>query len=144
MKFEPKTEEQINEENLMPAGVYDFEIVEASDEVSQNSGQEMIKLKIKTFNAKGSARFLFDYLVANLQFKSIQASKACGIYDKYEKGELYAHDFVGKCGKFELGIQEASGQYPARNSVKRYNYDEVDPQVKQADTKPPIDDQIPF
>ena len=41
MRFTPKTEEQIHEENLFPEGEYDFQCIEANDAVSK-SGNEMI------------------------------------------------------------------------------------------------------
>ncbi len=38
MQFTPKTEKQLAEESLLPAGVYDFEVLKAEDAVSKSSG----------------------------------------------------------------------------------------------------------
>ena len=48
-----------------PSGTYDFEIHDASEEISKASGAEMIKLTIYIFNADGDRRTVFDYLLSS-------------------------------------------------------------------------------
>lgn len=120
MQFTPKTEKEIAEENLWPVGEYGFEITEAYDKVS-NSGNEMIELKLKVFNAEGGFKFIRDYLLESLSYKLRHAATACGAIGKYESGQLVAGDFVGATGFVKLGIdKDKTGKYPDKNAVKDY------------------------
>lgn len=140
MRFAPKTEEQLHSENLLPVGIYPFEIVEATDQVSK-SNNEMIKLAIKVWDSEGSERFIYDYLLESMAFKLRHAAAACGLLAKYESGELLSGDFVNKTGSLKLAIKkDKSGQYPDQNSVADYI-------VKSEATALPADvlkDEIPF
>lgn len=143
MKFAPKTEEQITQENLIPAGVYPFEIVRATDEVSK-SQNEMIKLAIKVWDAEGAERFVYDYLLESMAFKLRHCAYACGLGDNYEQGTLHADDFVGRTGSLKLGIKkDKSGQYPDANQVNDYIVSES-PQIDPAPLNKMLNDEIPF
>jgi hypothetical protein len=48
MRFEPKTEAELARAALIKPGEYDFEVVNATEEISK-SGNEMIKLRLKIF-----------------------------------------------------------------------------------------------
>lgn len=131
MRITPKTEEQLKEESniLWPDGEYEFEIsdkatfgqkeVRTDDGVS-SSGNDMIVLVVRVFNASGKPRFLTDYLTEAMGFKLRHACDACGLLDKYQSGELHAHDFIGKFGKLLLKTQPAKGEYKAKNVVDDY------------------------
>jgi hypothetical protein len=150
MKFAPKTEKQIAEENLWPAGEYGFEIGEAHDKVSK-SNNEMIHLKLKVFNNEGSMRFVDDYLLEEMAYKLRHAAEACGLLTQYESGTLLASDFVGKLGYLKLKIQkDKTGNYPDKNVVGDYIVKDV-VQVSD-DTSPPtghpasapMNDEVPW
>lgn len=129
MQITPKTDKELAEFGLWEKGQYDFECYEASDEVSKSSGAEMIKLKLKVYNAEGQMALLDDYLMDAMPHKLKHACQAMGIEDEYNKGKLVPYLFEGKKGKLELVVQkgklknkdEPNGDsWPDRNSVKDY------------------------
>jgi hypothetical protein len=120
MKFQPKSEKEIVEENLIPAGVYDFEIFSAKDTLSK-AQNEMIELDIKVFLPEGGYRFVKDYLLESIAYKLRHAADACGLLEQYNSGALLGSDFTFKTGKLKLDIQkDKTGQYADKNTVKDY------------------------
>lgn len=120
MKFQPKTEKEIAEENLLQKGIYDFEVLHAEDAVSKG-GNEMIVLSLHVFDDQGRARSLKDYLLESIAHKLRHASDACQLLDKYEAGNLAAVDFISKTGKLKIGIKsDKTGQYADKNMVADY------------------------
>jgi hypothetical protein len=120
MKFTPKTQKEIDESNLMPAGIYDFEVVSAENAISKK-GNEMITLKLHVFDSEGAARIIFDYLQEALEYKLRHAADACGLIESYETGYLDAPDFIGKCGKVKIKIDKSKEpQYSDKNVVQDY------------------------
>lgn len=144
MKFAPKSEKEIAEENLIKPGFYDFEVVDATEKTSK-SGNEMIELKLNVFDGD-SPRIVIDYLLESMAFKLRHAADACGLLPNYEAGSLLADDFKGKSGKLKIKIdKDKSGQYADKNGVGDY--------VKREATAIPdgrpvapadLDDSIPF
>lgn len=131
MKFKPLSDKEIAEMNLWPEGVYGFEILAATDEVSK-SGNEMIKVKLAVFNNEGRQTVLFDYLLESMAFKLKHIAKVTGNLEKYDAGVLLAGDLVGKTGNLKLKIQkDKTGQYPDKNVVADYVVSEtaIDPQA---------------
>lgn len=150
MKFKPLSDKEIAEMNLWPEGVYGFEILAATDEVSK-SGNEMIKVKLAVFNNDGRQTVLFDYLLESMAFKLKHVAKVTGNLDKYEAGVLLAADLVGKSGNLKLKIQkDKTGQYPDKNVVADYVTNEVagDPQAPipagKSNGADIVEDNIPF
>lgn len=119
MRFTPKTEQQIEEENLLPAGTYDFECVEAEEAVSKK-GNEMIKVKLRVYRDDGSFIVLTDYLLEAFAKKLLHFCKAGGLMGVYEDGHLTTHHCKGVIGKAVLDIQPAEGKYAAKNIVEDY------------------------
>lgn len=145
MKFTPKTEEEVNAFSITPEGVYDFEIISAFDTTSK-AGNDMIKLMINFYDKEGNLKSIDDYLLEAMAYKLRHAAEACGLLKKYESGELEADDFVGKTGKFKLGISKGKakpdgGTYPDKNDVKDYI---VDTKAAKAKAAAAVDDEIPF
>jgi hypothetical protein len=105
-----------------PGGVYDFEVHEATDEVSKASGREQMKLALYVFNDTGQRRMVFDYLGTDekSQWKVRHFCAAVGLIPEYERGEIDAFDCVGKQGKLTLMVRPQRGEYPASNSVRDY------------------------
>jgi hypothetical protein len=141
MKVTPKTEEQISQENLLPAGIYPFEIMEAIDQISK-SNNEMIKLSIRIWDAEGGERFVYDYLLDSIAYKVRHCAYACELSEQYESGTLMASDFIGKTGSLKLGIRkDKSGQYPDQNQVNDYIVNEHATGVIPESVR---SDEIPF
>jgi hypothetical protein len=117
MRFTP-----VPEKKPLPKGKYQFEIARAEDTVSQNSGCEMIKLKVKLYNGgESSEAVVADYLLEALEYKLRHAAYACGAGEKYESGELCAADLEGKTGECLVDIEkDKTGKYQDKNVIKDY------------------------
>ena len=144
MQFKPKTEKEIQEMNLWPAGTYSFQIATATDEVSKTSGNEMIKLALNVYNAEGQCKIVYDYLLEVIPRKLKHLCDTVGLADKYEMGMLMANDLVDKTGELELVIQkDKTGQYADKNSVGDY-VGGSQKQSTKTSTGAALDDEIPF
>ncbi len=148
MRFTPKTEKEIQEANLIPVGIYPFEIVTAIDTQS-NARNDMIKLGIKLWDIEGNERHVYDYLLEVMEYKLRHCAYACGLGDKYESGVLAAADFEGRTGSLKLGIKkDKTGQYPDQNNVSDYIVkDNHENQAPKHDSRPVsaiLNDEIPF
>lgn len=154
MRLTPKSEQQIQNENLLPLGEYDFEILDA-EETTSKAGNDMIKMKVKIFTDDHGERTIFDYLMENVAYKLRHAAEACGLLESYESGVLDAEDFKRKVGRCKIGVQkDKSGQYPDRNVIQDYlidapKGDAPKPASSYARRQPAmagghIDDDIPF
>lgn len=165
--FQPLTEEELNKVNLVPDGVYNFEIISSTRKHSQ-AGNPMAELDIKYWDEHGQMRTIKDYLVFSSHPFTLRKIKhfcdSVGLGDEYNRGEL-RETLYGLCGKFIIGTQEGSiipteklkgkpegSRYPDRNVVMDYevildgenkinkksnNYEKI-----IADDK--FDDDIPF
>lgn len=143
MKFQSKSEKEIKEMNLLPAGEYDAEIGTAEDQVSQK-GNEMIKLDVTVFDAKGGRHFVFDYLLEAMAFKLRHAAEACGLLGKYETGLLTSDDFIGKGCRVKLKIDVSKdGKYPDKNVIADYVV-ELREMKNDKTVKEDLGDAIPF
>jgi len=109
--------EQSND--LLPGGVYEFEVVGASESISTN-GNDMIVLKLRV-GSNGTSKVVTDYIVAKQVRKVRMVARACGLLDLFESGEILAEHFMGRKGRVKLAIEKsANPQYPDRNVVDRY------------------------
>ncbi len=140
MKFTPKTNEELSSIGLIKDGVYNFDVLEASDETSK-SGNDMIKIKLGLWDERGVMRVIYDYLLEAMPHKLIHFCESTVGIDKYKSGELTAEDCVNKSGKVHITIEKGKekpegGLYPDRNSVKDY--------VKEDKTNDHLNDEIPF
>lgn len=132
MKFEHHEEEN-QTRNIVEPGEYDFEVIQATDTVSKEKKNEMIRLLLKVYTKEGETT-VFDYLVATEKgyWKIKQFCQAVGLLAKYEAKELNSYDCVNKTGRLELGIsKDKNNLYSDQNSVKRYiPEDEATPRRK--------------
>ena len=120
MNFAPKTEKQLAEERLIPAGNYPFEVI-ASEAKQSKAGNDMIELSLRVFMPDGSSRQLLDWLMEKMAYKLFHFCAYTGLAQKYEAGTLTAEDCNGRSGFVKIGIQaDKSGQYPDRNNVADY------------------------
>lgn len=120
MDFKPKDEKDLNSFDLLPDGsVYDFEVLEATDETSK-SGNDMIKLKIGIYTSEKIGPRIFDYLLEAMEAKLRHFCDSVGLLSEYEQGSLDAYSCRGRSGKCKIGIQPAKDTYPAKNVIKDY------------------------
>ena len=119
MRFTPKSQEEIDAENLLPKGEYDFEIIKAEDKVSK-SGNEMIEINMKVFKPDGGFQFVRDYLMEKMAFKLRHFCESIGQLEEYNAGQLQASNLVGACGVVKIDIEPASNGYAAKNTAKDY------------------------
>ena len=126
MKFTPKTEEQLAEENLIPNGVYDFEVLEAHPKVSKAAKQRgetepnMIHLKLKVYEDVDHGVFIDDYLMEQMAFKLRHFCEETGLIEVYNTGQLSADMCAGRAGKCKIGKGNPQEGYLPKNEVKDY------------------------
>lgn len=119
MEFQPKTEREIRDAMVLPAGTYDFEVTKA-EEATSKKGNPMIALTLNVFPADGtSPRQIRDWLVGSMELKLNRFCRATGLEEAYNAGELNAFACDGVSGKAKVGI-EPSAEYGDRNTVKDY------------------------
>lgn len=148
MKFTVKTEKDIQEANLFPAGTYPFEVIAAYDAVSK-AGADMIKLKNIVYLPDGEQRIVFDYLLDALPHKIRHLCEVGQIMTKYDSGSLEAGDLIGIKGNAKIVIAKGKNGYADSNSVSDYIVgDASQPDAKKSDKKkeekPFEEDSIPF
>lgn len=115
---DPLSREESRQGDVLPQGIYPFDVVEATDSRSK-SGNEMIKVRLRIHTPEGKQRILYDYLLEAMKFKLAHFFEAIGKWDVYERHEFSADDCYGS-GSLKLIIQEAKDGYAAKNSVDDY------------------------
>lgn len=134
MDFKPKTEKEIEEEALFPAGEYDFDVLTAEDTVSKSSGNSMIHVKIGVY-VGSQIRRIDDYLLPSMSAKLRHFCDTTGLLAKYESGTLEAADCFGRAGRVKISVDPAKDQYPAKNAVKDYICRQAKPLPTPAEKK---------
>lgn len=145
----PLSSKQLKEGNLIPTGVYNFQVVDAAEDVSK-AGNDMIKLQLKIWLEDGRERYVFDYLLEALEYKLGHFAEVTGLMDQYNNKTLNAIDCLHKCGSVKIGIKsDKTGQYADQNAV--LDYVNTPPgsllsPIPQQATKDDFinDDQLPF
>ena len=124
MRFQPKTDEQIEQEQTFgdpfPRGEYDVMVKEAKDDISKTTNNEQIKLMVVITNDDGHRRTAFDYLLEAMPKKLKSFCDACGLQEEYESGSLEAAHCRGQEMRAIVDIEPAKGDYPAKNVIKQY------------------------
>lgn len=151
MQFEKKTEKEIQEASLWPAGVYDFETVGADRAIggpqSKNPGMEYIKVSHMIFNAEGARHTVHGVLHPKMEAQLRHFCVVGNLMEKYEAGTLEATDCVGVTGKLKLKVKEASGNFPAKNEVQDFVVEKKDAaKAATAQTTAAVDENsdVPF
>lgn len=146
MRVDPKTEQEVEEAGLLPAGEYDFEIVDAEDTTSKK-GNDMLVVTLSIADTDGRDHKVIDYLVDAVAYKVRHFASAVGVLKEYEAGNIPAHLLRGRTGKCKLRLEPAKGEFRAKNSVNDYVKDGsgngAAPPPKQFVPKE-LDDDIPF
>lgn len=146
MRVNPKTEEEVQEDGLLPAGIYDFEVTDAEDTTSKK-GNDMVVLKLTISDADGRDRIVVDYLLEAIAYKLRHFASAVGLLKEYESGNLPAHLMKGRTGQCKLRIKPAQDDFRAKNEVSDY-IKAANGTVQQAapvkSFEKELDDEIPF
>lgn len=150
MQFQPRSEKEINEANLIPdKTTCDFEVLDAKNEKSKK-GNDMIHLKLKVFYGDGW-RMVDDYLLEAMAAKLRHFCEGTALLAVYNAGNLTAEDCVGQCGKVKIRLKAATDDFSAKNEVIDYVVKEKDQVLKKASnpeaatsTPTPEDDDVPF
>ena len=132
MQFQPKTDEQLADEAMLPEGVYDFTIDKATDTTSKKTGDPMIAVEMTLFSDKGDRR-IKDWLMEKMAWKLKHFAFSVGLGKEYEAGTLDATALVGRSGKVTLKKGKPQGDFAPRNEVRDY----VVPSEAEASTTKP-------
>ena len=147
MRFEPKTQKQIDEESLLPAGIFHFLVGSAEDRQSK-AGNDMAELKLKIEDESGRTFTVIDYLVATdgMAYKLRHFAETTGLLAEYEKGQMDAEIMEGRTGQCKIAVEPAKGTYRAKNIVTDYVIGADARTAAPAAPKTPdlVDDEIPF
>ena len=136
MRFDPKSEAEVNTGGaLWPRGEYDFEVVAAEETVSK-SGNEMIALELDIYDSAGKSKRIFDYLVGipEAQFKVRHFAAAVGLLAQYETGELGDEMLEGRTGRCKINIKKGTDGFADNNAVADY--------VKPVETEHVADESV--
>lgn len=125
MQFKPKTEKEIEEEMVFPAGEYDFDVLMAEDTTS-SKGNDMVKVKLRIY-VGSQVHYINDYLLPAMSAKLRHFCDTTGLLSKYETGRLEAADCSGRAGRVKIAVESAKAPYPAKNVVKDYIKGEAEP-----------------
>lgn len=145
LKFEPLSEKQIKELNLLEPGTYAFECVRAVSHTSKSSGKESIKLDL---NVKGQTRYyLITCYLTPGYIKLLKHFCDVGKLDNlYQSGCLIAQDCERVKGYVIVDIEAANGNYGAKNIIVDFVSDKVmaKPEDKTTSVATEFNDDIPF
>lgn len=147
MRVTPKTEQEVASAGLFKAGVYDFEVMDATEKQSK-AGNDMLELKIRAYDAEGKQQTIFDYLVDTdgSAYKVRNFAVAVGMLKQYDSGNLPAHSMIGLTGQCRVIIKkDRSGEYPDKNAITDYvKAGTPATNVGGPRAEPDLDDSIPF
>ncbi len=137
-------ESQEREEKLLSEGESTFEVISATSATSQ-SGNAMIRVKMKVWDSNGKSGFVDDFLMAGDSSFFIKKVKGfcetIGLLDKYNSGKLSADDInSGLTGECFLIRKPYKGEL--QNSIK--NYIKKDKITGSPTTNTDLNDDIPF
>ena len=119
LEFQPKTEKEVSEAMLAPAGDYDFEVLKAEDATSK-TGNPMITVTIGLYRDGSVKNRVTDYLLPAMEAKLRHFCDTTGLLARYEAGTLEAADCEGRAGQVRIVVDPAKDKYQAKNSVKDY------------------------
>ena len=121
MEFNPTDGAPRSSFELLPAGEYDIEVLEAEERQSQK-GNQMIALTLQAKHPDGYDARVWDYLVSvpAAIFKIKMFCEATDLAKQFEGGKLTAEDCVGKRARAKIVVDEGRDGFGDRNSVSDY------------------------
>jgi len=135
MKYTAYTEAQIQGMNVMPDGIYIFQVLEVittdkyNNQLQDKNGIDMAKLKLLVWDSENKERTIFTFLSGdgNFAYKLRHFAKSIGQVLEYEAGTFDIDNTVGMSGKASIVIKrgtiktDGSGEMWAdRNDVKDF------------------------
>jgi hypothetical protein len=119
-----RSRKEIEEGNLLPAGIYDYFVEKAEEKVS-SKGNFMICLTLKVHDSMGRQRPVFDNLMESFEEKLFSFAESNGFQDSYGQGELSTQMCESASGTVEIIIKPSridsnNNEWRARNEVKKY------------------------
>lgn len=155
--FPPMTEDELQALNMVDDGIYDFEVVKATQKTSK-SGNQMIELQLLVWDKSGKAHTVFDYLVSitSMVYKIKHFCDTVGLDKEYLAGNFDVMQCDGRRGKAHIIVQAGQpnsngGMYPDKNAVRDYVMTDAGAvKVDLSGSKSPepkdqlSDDDIPF
>jgi Protein of unknown function (DUF669) len=125
MIFKNLTEEEINRINLLPEGVYDYQVIESKEKQSQKTGEDYISLTLKIYDYEGKEHILYNCNFWNMKIIK-HFCDVNGLEEQYNSGNVPAEKCLYKSsGKVVIGIEGEKpdgngGTYRPKNIVKDY------------------------
>ena len=121
--FQPKNEQELQNSMCWPAGVYDFEVVDAVVGESKK-GAPMLSLSLKVFDPNSERNWkVKDWLVesdaAVCLMKMRHYCATTGDMGAYESGSIENFPGIGATGKCKLAIEQ-NDRFGAQNKVADY------------------------
>lgn len=124
--FTPKSEDQVQADNLCPEGKYPFTIMESEQVESKsdkNKGKPMVKVKLNVHGPEGFDYHVFDY-VADwfMSYKFRHFFYSVGLGQDYERGQVNVKNnaLQGRGGVCEISVEAGKGGFPAKNKIMDY------------------------
>lgn len=164
MNWKPKTEEEVQAEQLCPQGLQPFTILEAvrtESKSAKNKGREMLKVKLNVHADDGFDYHVYDYIAPwFMEHKFRHFFVAVNRLKIYEQGNIDdVTTLVGAEGWADIGMDKGNGEYGPKSKVNDYAV-KSDKSAKVEPEKPksaapttnskspvggtPADDDVPF
>lgn len=125
MRWEPKSEEEVQAGQICPEGKQPFTVLEASAATSKK-GKDMFKLKLNVHADDGFDYHVYDYISPFfMAFRFRHFFFSVGRGADYEAGTIDPAKLVGKQGYSEMGREEYNGKPKA--IVSDYIVDGAEP-----------------
>lgn len=130
---------------LLPAGVHDFYVADATINVSKNTGNKSIKLTLE-ITKDGITYKVYDYLSPSFRRKFKHFFDSVGLTDEYKAGRLSPENCKGKCGVAKITRNVGDEKFEPRNEVKDYikinDLSDLPPKPQNQELQ--FDSDIPF
>lgn len=160
MQFQPKTQEQIDSENLCEEGTFPFTI-KTAEEARDKNGNGFFKLKLFVHDHDRDWHVYDNVSPVWMAHKLLHLCEGVGLGAKYQQGNLSVDDLIDRQGHCEVSMKDAQKGFAAQNIITDYVVREkngvaagpgdarLNPQSKPK-TEPgktgqrPEDDDVPF
>ena len=125
--FNPMTDEELDTYNLLPDGIYAFEVAKSTRKVSK-AGNQMAALQLYVWDKEGKMHIVFDNLIFSTVPLNIKKVKrfcdTTKLSKEYKEGRI-PEDLTKRNGFVEIGTEDAKpkeggGFYPKKNIVIEY------------------------
>lgn len=143
MNYKPSTANEVREKMLIPAGEYDYEIIEAKEMMSKGNPEKGTKprpmLLVKHLVYYGESTRYSDryFMLDDDSFGALRnLCEATGLLKKYEDNTLQPDDLEGKCGRLKLKIAHNKFKDEDENKITKY----IVPKAESTTAQPGPDD----